>query len=105
MQYVHGSRYKSRMVIISSLTRITDKTTEMKTSYLNLIFLLLATLFFSQVFCIYLPEGDRQQPLWMAHVTDNEKMRYCNGWAVEIHGGSEMADQVAKNLDLLTWDR
>ena len=89
------------MVIISSLTRIADTTTEMKISYFNLTFLLLVTLFFSQVFCIYLPEGDRQQPSWMAHVSDMKKMRYCNGWAVEIHGGSEMADQVAKKFGFI----
>ena len=74
----------------------------METNYFSITDLLLVTLFFNQVFCIYLPEGDHQQPSWVlqaAAATDNkEKTRYCSDWAVEIHGGSEMADQMEKKV-------
>ena len=30
-----------------------------------------------------------------------EKIRYSNDWAVEVHGGSEMADQIARRFGFI----
>ena len=71
------------------------------------IFLLLTAI--NQVLCMHLPDNPRQQrssgnstsPYYYASLPSMEKTRYSNDWAVEIHGGSEMADQIARRFGFI----
>ena len=53
-------------------------------------FLLLASVV-SLALCMHLPD-DADEELETA---DQEGTKYCNDWAVEIHGGVEMANKIA----------
>ena len=55
-------------------------------------FLLLASVV-SLVLCMHIPD-DADEELEL-ETADQEGMKYCNDWAVEIHGGMEMANKIA----------
>jgi hypothetical protein len=64
------------------------------------IFLLLTTI--NQVLCMHSPLNPRQQRSSESlSLPSIEKIRYSNDWAVEIHGGSEMADQIARRFGFI----
>ena len=74
-------------------------------SCLGIILLLLAS---NQVLCMHLPHANHRQQRSSGNVNSStlpspsmEKLRYCNDWAVEIHGGSEIADQIATNFGFI----
>ena len=64
------------------------------------ILLLLTTI--NQVLCKHLPHNPHQQRSpgnsESLSLPSMEKIRYSNDWAVEVHGGSEMADQIARRF-------
>ena len=66
-------------------------------------FLLLTTI--NQVLCMHLPDNPRQQRSsgnsTLPSLLSIEKIRYSNDWAVEIHGGPEMADQIARRFGFI----
>ena len=68
-----------------------------------ILFLLLTTI--NQVLCMHLPHNPRQQRssgnLASLSLPSIEKIRYSNDWAVEIHGGSELADQIARRFGFI----
>ena len=70
------------------------------------IFLLLTTAV-NQVLCMHLPHNPRQQrssgnsASLSLSLPSMEKIRYSNDWAVEVHGGSEMADQIARRFGFI----
>ena len=53
----------------------------------NFRFLLLASSV-SLALCMHVPDHSDEEP-------DQEETKYCNDWAVEIHGGMEMANKIA----------
>ena len=58
------------------------------------IFLLLTTV--NQVLCLHDSLGNP-----FTSLSSTETPRYCNDWAVEIHGGSEMADHIATKFGFI----
>ena len=60
------------------------------------IFLLLTTI--NLVLCMHLPHNLHLQRSSGDSLPPMEKIRYSNDWAVEIHGGSEMADHIARRF-------
>lgn len=56
----------------------------------NFRFLLLFS-FFSLALCMHVPDHLDEE----LETADQEETKYCNDWAVEIHGGIEMADKIA----------
>ena len=57
----------------------------------NFNFLLL-TLFVSLAVCMHTPNHLDEE---LQAAADQEETRYCNDWAVKIHGGIEMANDIA----------
>lgn len=62
--------------------------------------LLLTTI--TQVLCMHLPHSNprlqRSSGDSSLTLSRMEEIRYSNDWAVEIHGGSEMADHIARKF-------
>lgn len=56
----------------------------------NFRFLLLFS-FISLALCMHVPDHLDEE----LETADQEETKYCNDWAVEIHGGIEMADKIA----------
>ena len=56
----------------------------------NSRFLLLFS-FISLALCMHVPDHLDEE----LETADQEETKYCNDWAVEIHGGIEMADKIA----------
>ena len=56
----------------------------------NFRFLLLAS-FVSLALCMHVPDHLDEE----LETEDQEETKYCNDWAVEIHGGIEMANEIA----------
>ena len=77
--------------------------TDMMMKYFGIIFLVLITI--NLVLCMHLPHKPRQQRSSgnsaSLSLPSMEKIRYSNNWAVEIHGGSELADQIARRFGFI----